>query len=86
MDFYPVSWEPIFRLDAPLLEHFVRGTIIYFFILFFIRILPRRTGGELTFMDLIFVLLIAESVTQSLGDFGSITDGLILVAILMGWN
>src|SRR5690606_19380378 len=37
-------------------------------------------------MDLIFVLLIAEAATHSLGGYSSITEGFIVIATLMGWN
>jgi uncharacterized membrane protein YcaP (DUF421 family) len=50
------------------------------------RVMPRRTGGELATMDLIFIVLIAEAAARGVGDFTSVADGLVLVLILMGWN
>lgn len=37
-------------------------------------------------MDLVFVLLIAEAASHALGDFTSISDGLIMIVTLMAWN
>jgi len=59
---------------------------LYFAILILLRLMPRRTGGELAMMDLVFVLLIAEAAAQALGDYDSVADGIIMIATLMGWN
>lgn len=48
--------------------------------------MPRRTGGELAMMDLIFVILIAEAAAHAMGDYTSIADGFVLIVTLMGWN
>jgi uncharacterized membrane protein YcaP (DUF421 family) len=48
--------------------------------------MPRRTGGELAMMDLIFVLLVAEAAAHALGEYSSVADGIIMIATLMGWN
>src|SRR5690606_10104028 len=37
-------------------------------------------------MDLIFVLLIAEAATHSLGGYSSVTEGFIVIGTLMAWN
>ena len=59
---------------------------MYFGVLILIRLMPRRTGGELAMMDLIFVLLIAEAAAHALGEYNSVADGFIVIATLMGWN
>src|SRR5690606_15637034 len=51
-----------------------------------LRIVPRRTGGELAAMDLLFVVLIAEATTHSLGGYKSITEGFIVILTLMVLN
>lgn len=86
MDLLPEDWTEIFHPEAPLLELLVRGTVLYFGILVLLRIMPRRTGGELATMDLVFVVLIAGAGTLSLGEYTSLADGMIVIATLMGWN
>jgi len=86
MDLLPEDWTAIFRPEAPLLELVVRGTVLFFGILVLLRIMPRRTGGELATMDLVFVVLIAGAGTLSLGEYTSLADGMIVIATLMGWN
>jgi uncharacterized membrane protein YcaP (DUF421 family) len=86
MEFLPADWVDIFAPDTALVELLARGTALYFGVLILVRLMPRRTGGELATMDLIFVLLIAEAAAHSLGDYSSIADGLVMIATLMLWN
>ncbi|HKO89095.1 MAG TPA: YetF domain-containing protein [Burkholderiales bacterium] len=86
MELFPDNWSVIFAPETPLLELIVRGTVLYFAILILVRVMPRRTGGELATMDLVFVLLIAEAAAHALGGYSAVADGLIVIATLMGWN
>ena len=81
-----IDFEALFAIEGSVLETILRSTILYFGILLLMRILPRRTGGELAMMDLIFVLLIAEAATHSIGDYTSITEGFIAIGTLMTWD
>lgn len=82
----PEHWEGVFLLETPLLELIVRGSLLYFGILIFMRLMPRRSGGDLATMDLIFVVLIANSAANALGDYTSVMDGFVLILVLMGWD
>jgi len=86
MEFVPADWMSLFIPETPLLEHVARGTAFYFGLLILIRLLPRRTGGELAMMDLVFVLLITEAAAHALGDYKSITDGATVIITLVAWN
>ena len=86
MDLFPTDWSPIFAPETPLLELIGRGTALFFGLLVLVRLMPRRTGGELATMDLIFVLLIAEAAAHAFGDYTSVADGLIVITTLMLWN
>lgn len=86
MELLPDDWSSIFALETPLVELLARGTMLYFGLVILVRLMPRRTGGELAMMDLIFVLLIAEAASHALGDFTSIADGLATIVTLMAWN
>jgi uncharacterized membrane protein YcaP (DUF421 family) len=48
--------------------------------------MPRRAGGELATMDLVFVFLIIQTASHALGDYSSIADSVIAIASLMTWN
>lgn len=86
MNWLPDAWSDLFAVEIPLFELIVRGTVVYFAILFLMRFMPRRTGGELATIDLIFLLLIAEAASNAFGDYGSVSEGLVLVLVLVGWD
>lgn len=86
MEFIVIILGSIFQVETSFLELVARGSVMYLGILFLFRVLPRRTGGELAMMDLIFVLLIAEAATHSLGGYSSVTEGFIVIGTLMAWN
>lgn len=86
MEFLPADWLKIFAPETPLLELVARGAVLYFGVLFLMRVMPRRSVGELSGMDLIFVILIAEAAAHSMGDYKSIGDGIALIVVLMGCN
>lgn len=76
----------LFQMESSILTLVTRASVIYLGILFLMRILPRRTGGELAIMDLIFVLLIAEGASHALGDYTTITEGFVVIVSLMLLN
>ena len=82
----PEGWLEVFQPQAPVLELVARGSVLYVCILVLLRVMPRRTGGELATMDLIFVVLIADAAAQALGDYSSVADAVVLVVTLMVWN
>lgn len=86
MEFFISDWGKIFMPEMPVSETALRGFLLYFFILFVLRILPRRTTGELGAMDLVFILLLTEAVSHSLGDFTSVGDGIIMLLVFIGCN
>jgi uncharacterized membrane protein YcaP (DUF421 family) len=86
LEFLPTDWLSILSLDTPFLELVARGSVLYFGIPIITRLMPRRTGGELAMMDLIFVLLIAEAAAHAMGEYSSVADGIVMIATLMGWN
>ncbi len=76
----------MFELQTPIPELILRGTLLFVLFMVLFRILPRRTGGELAPMDLVFLLLVTESASHSLGDFDSLPDGAVQIVTLMALN
>ena len=83
MDILPDSWAGIWALQTPIAELLARAAVLYFGILFLLRLMPRRTGGELGTMDLVMILLVTEAATHSLGGYSSLGDGLFVIVSLM---
>lgn len=86
MKLSPDDWQRVFALDTPLLELIARGSVLYLGILLLMRFMPRRSAGELAVMDLIFLFLIAEGASHALGDYTSVSDGLVVILTIMGWD
>ncbi len=79
--FAPVNWESVFLPELSILELIVRGVVLYFVIVLILRVLTRHTTGELTAMDLIFILLLAEAATHAMGGYSSIGDCVVLLIV-----
>lgn len=86
MNILQIAFEEIFGVGASIPDLMIRGALLYFGLLLLLRILPRRTGGELATMDLLFVLLVAEAATHSLGSYSSVTEAFIVIGTLMLLN
>lgn len=86
MELLALDLSKVFEIEIPVAELVLRGSVLYVGLLFLLRVLPRRTGGELEIMDLIFVILIAEAATHAFGEYKSITEAFIMIGTLMGWN
>ncbi len=86
MELPDFSLQELLRIEASVAGLIVRGTLLYIGILLIFRFLPRRTGGELATMDLVFVLLISEAATHSLGEYSSVTEGFIVICTLVFWD
>ncbi|MBI5441600.1 MAG: DUF421 domain-containing protein [Deltaproteobacteria bacterium] len=67
------------------METMIRGAVIYVFLLVVFRFSGKRSLAHLTTFDFVLLLIIAEATQQTmLGDDFSITNGLLLIATLMG--
>lgn len=81
-----IDWYKIFMLDTPLLETFVRGTVMYLTLFFLLRIMKRQ-AGEVNMSDLLVIVLIADAAQNGMaGEYTSIGDGIILVVTLVFWD
>lgn len=77
----------MFQLTVNPLELIVRGTVMYWFIFVVFRVLLRRSVGAIGIADVLLLVLIADAAQNGMaGDYKSITDGMILVATIIGWS
>jgi uncharacterized membrane protein YcaP (DUF421 family) len=84
---FSIDWEALFFPSLPLLEIILRGTVTYLALFTMLRVVLRREAGSLSTSDLLVVVLIATAVERALsGEYTSITDGLILVAVILFWD
>lgn len=77
----------MFDMELPWWEFILRTAIVYVALMVMVRISGKRTVGQFTPFDLVVVMLLAESVTQSMtGSDESLSGGLIAAATLIALN
>jgi uncharacterized membrane protein YcaP (DUF421 family) len=82
--FAGVDWQAVFVPQTPLLEIVIRGTITYLALYALLRYV-RRQAGSLSTNDLLVLVLIADAAQNAMaGEYRSLTDGLLLVAVIVG--
>jgi uncharacterized membrane protein YcaP (DUF421 family) len=84
---FSVDWTQVFGFDTPVLEIFLRGTIMYLALFFMMRFILRRQSGGLGISDVLVIVLLADAAQNGMaGDYHSLPDGILLVATIMGWS
>lgn len=84
--FSPVDWTKVFIPETPLLEIVVRGTVVYLALFWLLRFFRRQSGG-LSVSDLLVIVLIADAAQNAMaGEYRSVPDGVLLVAVILGWS
>lgn len=82
-----IDWQSIFSFDVPVLEIFIRGSVMYLALIFLLRVILKRQSGGLESGDILLLILIADASSNGMaGEYKSISDGIVLVATLMFWN
>lgn len=72
------------EMTLPWWEFVLRGLAVYFFLMLILRVMGRRQIGEFSPFDLIVLLLLSDSVQNSLiGGDNSLFGGLIVVSTLL---
>jgi len=81
-----LDWQRMFVPHVPILETVLRGSVMYLAMFALLRVFRRQTGS-LGPADLLVLLLIADASQNGMADdYKSITEGLVLVATIMGWE
>lgn len=81
-----VDWRAVFTPDAPLLEIIVRGSVMYLTLFFLLRVLLKRESGTTGMTDLLVIVLIADAAQNGMANgYTSLADGVLLVAVIIGW-
>lgn len=84
---FDIDLHKMFAIDTPLLEIFVRGTVMYLGLFVLMRVLVKRSAGTLSLSDLLVVVLIADAAQNGMAaDYKSITNGLVLCATILFWS
>ncbi|MEO7742968.1 MAG: YetF domain-containing protein [Usitatibacter sp.] len=81
-----IDWQALFVPSGSLAEIAIRGTVLYLVLFAAFRFLPRRAIGAMGASDLLVLVLIADAVQNGMaGEYRSITEGVLLAAVIIGW-
>jgi uncharacterized membrane protein YcaP (DUF421 family) len=76
----------MFNMSMGVGEHIVRGAAVYVFLFLLLRFVGKNHVGELAPFDLLVLLILSETVQNSLvGDDTSLIGGLISATTLVGF-
>jgi uncharacterized membrane protein YcaP (DUF421 family) len=82
-----MDWEPILALSVSPWEMVARGSLMYWFLFLLFRVVVRRRVGAVGVSDVLLLVIIADAAQNAMsGEYRSVTDGMILVATIVGWN
>lgn len=82
-----MDWENIFGFQTPLLEIFLRGSITYLALFLLLRLVLRREVGTVSTLDVLVIVIVAESSSNALqGQYHTIPDGLLLATTVILWD
>ena len=82
-----MSLADLFAVRVSVLEIVVRGSVLYWFLFLLFRFVLRRDVGQIGVADVLLLVLIADASQNAMaGGYETITEGLILVSTIAGWN
>ena len=83
----PHHWSQFVVPDLALGEVFLRGTIIYLFLFFALRLILKREAAGVGISDVLVIVLIADAVQNGMaGTYTSVPDALALAVTIIGWD
>jgi uncharacterized membrane protein YcaP (DUF421 family) len=86
-ELFNVDWKTTLLPNTPILEIFVRGTLVYLGLFILLRLVLKREAGTLGITDLLVVVLLADAAQNAMADdYRSIADGLLLVTTIIFWS
>jgi uncharacterized membrane protein YcaP (DUF421 family) len=81
-----INWQEILMFDVPFLEIFVRGSIMYLFLILIMRFGMNRVMGTIGVSDMLVIVVIADASQNAMaGSYNSVGDGLVLVGTIVFW-
>lgn len=85
--FGSIDWNAIFIPTVPLLELFVRGTIMYLVLFGLLRLVLKRQAGGIGTTDVLVIVLLAEVAGNGFAaEYKSVVEGTVLVGTVLLWS
>ena len=83
----PLDLDAVFGMTMPVIELFVRGSLLFWFLVLVFRVVLRRDIGSMGITDFLFIVLLGDAAQNGMiGDATSATDAIVLISTLVFWN
>ena len=77
----------LFHFSMSPWELVLRGTLMYWFLFLMFRFVSRRDIGAVGVGDVLVIVLIADASQNAMaGGYQTVSEGMVLVVTLCGWN
>lgn len=77
----------LFRVNVPVLELLLRGTLVYWLLFLIFRFILRRDVGGVGLADILLLVIVADAAQNAMaGGYDTVSEGAILVLTIVGWN
>jgi uncharacterized membrane protein YcaP (DUF421 family) len=84
---FAIHWNQLFEFSVSPMETIIRGSFFYWFLFLIFRFIIRRDIGAVGLADVLIIVIVADASQNAMaGEYTSISDGMILVSTLIGWN
>ncbi|MCP4362403.1 MAG: DUF421 domain-containing protein [Chloroflexi bacterium] len=85
---FDINWEGIFIPSLPILEIFIRGTVMYLILFALLRFAFKRIGSTTVGLaEILMIALVAAAAQNAMArDHQSLADGLLLIATIVFWT
>ena len=84
---FQIDWAHLLVPTVALGEIILRGSLVYLLIFALMRATLKREAGSLALPDLLMVVLVADAAQNAMAtEYCSVTEGIVLVATIVGWN
>ena len=84
---FQIEWAPLLVPTMALGEIILRGSLVYLLIFALMRVTLKREAGSMALPDLSMIVLVADAAQNAMAtEYRSLTEGLVLVATIVGWN
>lgn len=82
-----IPWSSFFEFGVSPWALVVRGTIVYWFIFFLLRMAGRRDFGSVGTGNILLLVLIADAAQNAMaGEYKTIAEGMVLIGTLVFWS
>jgi uncharacterized membrane protein YcaP (DUF421 family) len=84
---FHIEWGELFIPTHSIAEILIRGSIMYLGIFLIMRFVMKRQAGSFNLADILLIVIIADAAQNGFAkDYKSVTEGLFLIVVIIGWD